>query len=111
MLYLIESQAIDNAVAGPPEQVIPLVEGAIIPSFKMLVEAEHGKKITGGSTAGRRAWAIVADFPSHEEANRWVMSLPFWTIQTVVITPLVSFQSQLDTVLKTVQDLKSRVKK
>lgn len=111
MLYLIESEAIDNVIAGPPEQVVPLAEGRIIPSFKMLIEGERAKKFTGGSFAGQRAWAVIADFPNHEEANKWVMGLPFWNIQTARITPLVSFQSQLDSVNRTLQDLKSHLKK
>jgi hypothetical protein len=111
MLYLIESKAIDSVVAGPPEQVITFIENVTMPSFKMLVEGERSKKFTGGIIAGRRAWAIIADFPNHEEANKWVMGLPFWGTQIVEITPLIPFQSQMDSVNKMVQDLKSRQKK
>ena len=107
MLYLIKAQAIENAVAGPPEQVIPLVENVIIPSFKMLVEGERGKKFMGGAIAGRRGWAVIADFPGHEDMNRWVMGMPFWNMQNTEVLPLVSFQSQLDSLSKRMQDVKS----
>ena len=111
MLYLIKSKAIDNAISGPPEQVIPFIENMVIPSLKMLAEGERSKKFVGGAIAGRRGWAVIADFPNHEEANKWVMSLPFWGTETVRIRPLVSFQGELESISKLVQNAKSMLKK
>jgi hypothetical protein len=111
MLYLIRSQAVDNAIAGPPEQSIEFAENVAIPSLKMLAKGERSKKLTGGAIAGRRGWAIIVDFPNHEEASKWVMSLPFWNVETTEITPLVSFQSHLDSITKIVQNLKAMLKK
>ena len=110
MQYLIRSKAGENVIAGPPEQAISLVENVAIPSLKMLAEGERSKKFVGGAVAGQRGWAIIADFPNNDEANKWVMSLPFWTIETVEIIPLVSFQSQADSVNKVVQGMKSMLK-
>lgn len=110
MLYLLMSKGIDNVIDGAPEEVVTLGENVIIPSFKMLAEGEGSKKFVGGELPGQRAWVIIADFPNHEEANKWVMSLPFWNLQHVEIMPLVSFQSQLDSINKMIQTLKSRLK-
>jgi hypothetical protein len=111
MLYLIKSKAIDNVVAGPPEQMIPLAENVLLPSFKTLTEGERVKKFAGGALAGARGFAIIADFANHDEANTWVMSLPFWNQQIVEITPLVSFQSRVDSVTKMVQNWKAMLRK
>ncbi len=111
MLYLIEAKAIDSAVAGPPEQVVPILENQVIPSYKTIIEGERSKKFTGGVLAGRRAWAIIGDFPTNDEAHKWVTSLPFWTIQEVEITAMVSFQSQLDAGTRIVQNMKSMLKR
>ena len=111
MLYLIEAKAIDSAVAGAPEQVVPILENQVIPSYKTIVEGERGKKFTGGVLAGRRSWAIIVDFPNNDEAHKWVSSLPFWTIQDVEITPMVSFQTQLDGATRIMQNMKSMLKK
>jgi hypothetical protein len=111
MQYLIKSKAVDGVIAGPSEQAVSFTENVAIPSLKMLAEGERSKKFVGGSIAGLRGWAVIADFPNHEEANRWVMSLPFWTVETVEITPLVSFQSEADSISKLVQGMKSMLKK
>jgi hypothetical protein len=111
MQYLIKSKAVDTVIAGPPEQAASMAENVAIPSLKMLAEGERSKKFVGGAIAGQRAWAVIADFPNHEEANRWVMSLPFWNVETVEIIPLVSFQSHADSISKLVQGMKSTLKK
>ena len=106
MQYLITLNAIETAYGGSSEQVISRAENTIIPSFKMLVDEERSNKISGGAIPGRRHLVIIADFPNHEEANRWVMSLPFFNMQTVDISPLISFQSQQDAITKRMQDIK-----
>ena len=111
MLYLIESKAIDTAVSQSPEQNITVIENLVIPSYKVLVEAERSKKITGGVIAGQRGWAFIGDFPNNDEVNKWVNSMPFWTIQNVEIKPLVSFQSQIDGATRIMQNMKSMLKK
>jgi len=111
MQYLIIGKAVDTVVAGPLEQAVSVSENVAIPSLKMLVEGERNKKFVGGSIAGRRGWAVIVDFPNNEEANKWVMSLPFWTVETVEIIPLVSFQSEVDSISKLAQGMKSMLKK
>ena len=94
-----------------PDEMISFMENVVLPSYKMLVEGDRNKKYTGGQIAGQRAWAIIADFPNHEEANKWVTSIPYWAYYTVKIMPIVSFQNQTDAANKMVQDIKSRQKK
>jgi hypothetical protein len=111
MLYLIKALSIDSVLAGPLEQRVEYAEKQALPSLKILAEGERSKKLMGGTIAGRRGWAIIGDFPSNEEANKWAMSLPFWNAQTVDITPLVPFQGQVDSVTTLVQNMKSMLKK
>ncbi len=111
MLYLIEAKAIEDIGAMAIDQQISFMQDVIIPTYKIITEGERNKKNTGGMLAGRKAWVIIADFPNHEEANKWVMSLPIWPVYTFKIKPLVTFQSQMDAVSKLVQDLKSKQKK
>ncbi len=109
MLYLIEAKLMVGA-AGPPEQVIAMTENVVVPSYKMLVEGERSKKFMGGGLAGRKGWAVIGDFASNDEVGKWVESLPFWTVQDVEITPMVSFQGQLDAATRILQNMKSMVK-
>lgn len=110
MLYLIISKAVGNAIAGPPEQAVSFLENVALPSLKMLAEGERNKKFAGGAIAGQRGWAIVADFPSNEEVDKWIRRLPFWVIETSEIMPLVSFQSELDSSTEIVQAMKAMLK-
>jgi hypothetical protein len=111
MLYLIKALSIDSVLAGPLEQRIEFAEKQALPSMKMLADGERSKKLMGGAIAGRRGWAIIGEFASNEEADKWAMSLPFWNAQTVEITPLASFQGRVDGINTLVQNMKSMLKK
>jgi hypothetical protein len=111
MQYLIISKAVGNAISGPPEQAIGVLENVALPSLKILAEGERNKKFVGGAIAGQRGWAIVADFANNEEADKWIRRLPFWVVETSEIIPLVSFQSELDFSNEIVQAMKSMLKK
>jgi len=112
VLYLIETKASEDIALGKsPEQTVSFMESVVLPTCKMLVDGEKKSSHIGGQIAGQRAHAIIADFPNHEEANKWVTSLPFWPFYTFKVTPLVSFQSEMDAANKTVKALKSRQKK
>ncbi len=111
MLYLIESEAAEGVAVGlSTDQMVSVMENIVLPTYKMLVEGERNKKYMGGQKAGRRAFAILADFPSHEEANKWVTSLPYWTFYKVDITPIVPFQNQLDAANRLLQNVKAMPK-
>lgn len=109
MLYLIETRASEDIALGKsPDQTISFMQEVVMPTCKMLIEGERTRKHTGGQLAGQRAHAIIADFSSHEEVDKWVTSLPFWPFYTFKVTPLVSFQSELDAAHKTLDVLKSK---
>ncbi len=107
MLYLIKFKANEDVIAGAPEQVVPRAENMIIPSLKMLAELERQKKLTGGALAGQRAGVCVMDFPSHEEAGKFVMGMPWWGLHNWHIMPLQPFQSQVEMASKNIANLKS----
>lgn len=111
MLYLIEAEAAEGIAVGlSPDQMISVMENIVLPTYKILADGERNKKYVGGQKAGRRAFAIIADFPSHEDANKWVTGLPYWTYYTVDVTPIVPFQSQLDAANKLLQNVKAMQK-
>ncbi len=110
MLYLIKGEAMPN-VPAQPEQVVVMLENMMLPSLKALAGMEREKKLVGGTMAGRRAFAIILEAPSNEEVEKWLQSLPFWGIVDWRVTPLVSFQTRLDSVTSMVQRVKALLKK
>ena len=109
MMYLIRGEA--NPMPGQPEQVVGMFENMILPSLKALATMEREKKLVGGSTAGRRALAIILEASSNEDVEKWLQALPFWGMVEWKVTPLVSFQTRFDGATSMVQRMKAMLKK
>ena len=109
MLYLIKLKGIENVLAGPPAANVALIENQILPTLKILAGLEKDGKLTGGSMAGRRELLFVMDFPSNEEAGKFVMSLPWWPVHDCEIVALQSIASHVPIIEQALQHLKSQV--
>ena len=95
MLYLIRMRGVETAIAGPPQATIPAIENMILPTLKTLAGLERDKKLTGGAVAGQRDTFVIMDFPSNDEAGKFVIGLPWWPIHNCEITPLQPLQTHV----------------
>jgi hypothetical protein len=107
MLYLIKLKGIENVIAGLPQANIATIENMILPTLKMLAGLEKEKKLTGGAMSGRREIQFVMDFPSNDEAGKWVMSLPWWPVHDCEVIALQPIQSHVPMVEQALKQLKS----
>lgn len=110
MQYLITLKGIDNAIAGPPNVIVPVIENMILPTLKKLAELERDKKLTGGSFAGQREIAFVMDFPSNDEAGKFVMGLPWWPIHNCEVIPLQPIQTHVAFAEQSLKQMKAMMK-
>jgi hypothetical protein len=110
MQYLIKMKGIENVLAGPPEANIANMENMILPTLKTLAGLEKNGKITGGAMAGRREIAFVMDFPSNDEAGKFVMGLPWWPLHDCEVIALQPIQSHVPMVEQAISRLKAMVK-
>ncbi len=79
----------------PPQQMAQLLERAIIPSMEALAKMEEEKKIlAGGGIVGVRAGVGIMEVASNEELSRTLVSLPFWGLMKVEVTPLQTFEEK-----------------
>jgi hypothetical protein len=110
VLYLIKMKGIENVLAGPPEANISLMENMILPTLKILAGLEKDGKLRGGAMSGRREIQFVMDFPSNDEAGKWLMGLPWWPVHDCEIIALQPIASHIPMVAEAVQRLKGMVK-
>lgn len=87
MLYLIE------ATEGPgwtsPEEGREVLEGGILPLFDHLADLEaDGTILAGGLPVGDRAFTLVLEADSNEQADRIVRDIPGWSVLRWSVTPL-----------------------
>ncbi len=95
MRYLVTAEFVDPGPLLPPQQLGQLMEQLVLPSFEALAKLEEQKKVLGGGIyAGGRAGAFILDVASHDEANRLLMSLPFWGVVKWTLTPLQGFRER-----------------
>ena len=78
MMYLVTGEWVEVGALLPPEQLVPILDQAILPSLEMLARWEEEGKIQGGIFPGERAGAWVMEADSSEEVGRTLASLPFW---------------------------------
>jgi hypothetical protein len=78
MLYLVTGEWIEVGVLLPPEQIVPILDEAILPSLEKLAQWEEEGKIHGGIFPAERAGAWVMEADSSEDVGQFLASLPFW---------------------------------
>ena len=110
MLYLIKMKGIENVLAGPPEANIALMETMILPTLKTLTGLEKDGKLRGGAMSGRRELLFVMDFPSNDEAGKFVMGLPWWPVHDCEVIALQPIQSHVPMVEQAIKQTKAMVR-
>jgi hypothetical protein len=107
MLYSITCKITENWYGMPPNVAGPIVENLVIPGMKLLADMEKKGKLKGGSFAGQPEGTFIAEFPSNEEASRFVTGLPFWSLYHWEIKPLESFNDTIMDAQKNLETLKA----
>lgn len=110
-LYLVIGEYLDPGALVPPQGVVQIVEQVVLPSFEALAKLQKQKKIVaGGIHAGDRKGAFILDVADNDEANRVLMSLPFWGLVKWTLTPLQSFRERATDEAKLIAQLKASLK-
>lgn len=110
-LYLVIGEYIDPGALLPPQGVVHVVEQAVLPSFEALAKLQKQKKVVaGGIYSGAKAGAFILDVADNDEANRVMMSLPFWGLVKWTLTPLQSFRERAADEAKMIAQLKATLK-
>jgi len=96
MRYLVVGEFVDPGPLLPLQQLVQLLEQAVLPSLEALAKLEDEKKVLGGGVlAGARGGAFILDVASHDEANRILQNLPFWGVLKWTLTPLQGFRERV----------------
>ena len=96
MKFLVTGAWVELGALLTPEQVIPLLEQAVVPSLELLAQWEEQGKIGGGVFPGERETAFVLEAASSEEVGQLLSSLPFWPMMKWHVRPLQSIRSGVE---------------
>ena len=92
MQFLVTGEWVEVGALLPPAQMVPIMDGLVLPSLEMFVQWEREGRIRGGILAGQRAGTFVLEAAS-AEAGDLLSSLPFWGLVEWEVTALQSFAS------------------
>jgi hypothetical protein len=94
MLFHVQGEWIELGHATPPQHVVGVLEGAVIPSLRMLAQwQDEGQILAGGVYPGERAGAWIFEAGSASEMGSLLSSLPFWGMMKWTVRALQSTQS------------------
>jgi hypothetical protein len=84
----------------------------IVPSFKLLLEWEKKKKITGGGVpVGDRALVFIAEAKSNDDLDKMLRQLPVWGVLDWDVSPLQTFAQRAKLERQFLKDVKRAKKK
>jgi len=106
MRYLVIGENIDAGYLLPPDHVAAAVEGAVIPSFRILAKLEQEGRLWGGLFPGERGGAFVLDVESPEQLNQVVGELPFSGLVKWQVKALIDFNTGADQAAQAMQLMK-----
>lgn len=110
-LYLVIGEYLDPGALLPPQGAAQIVEQTVLPSLEALAKLQKQKKIVaGGIYSGDRRGAFILDVADNDEANRVLMSLPFWGLVKWTLTPMQSFRERATDEAKLVAQFKATFK-
>ncbi|HZU07490.1 MAG TPA: muconolactone Delta-isomerase family protein [Chloroflexota bacterium] len=88
MEFLVTGEWVEHGALLPPDQVVQVLETAVLPSLQLLAQWEGEGRVRGGILAGQRAGIYLLEAASAEEVGRLLASLPFWGMVRWSVTPL-----------------------
>jgi muconolactone delta-isomerase len=77
----------------PIDQLLGVIQEAVLPSVERLIELKAQRKVvTGGYPIGQRAMVFFIETDSEEELYEILESLPLSEVAEARVTPLKSFE-------------------
>jgi hypothetical protein len=104
VLYLVTAQF---TATPPPNEVAPMIEGAVLPSLEILSTMFNQNRLAGGMFVGQHGFTFVVDAASHKDVDDLLKNLPFWSLHAWTVAPLVSFADALERERAVLTNLKS----
>lgn len=93
MQYLVEGSGGPGFMS--PEEVVEILEAAILPTFEHLTSLEaNGRIRAGGLPVADRAFVFIVEASSNDEVDRLVRDIPAWGALDWTVTPLQSFSGR-----------------
>lgn len=96
MQFLVTGHNVDVGPLLPPEQLVMVIEQAIVPTFEVFAQWEQAGTIRGGLFAGERAGAFILEAASAEEVGQMIGSLPAAGLVKWEVKALQSFRSSIE---------------
>lgn len=98
MQFLVVGRYTEPGPLLPPEQIVPLVRGRVLPTMETCAnwEEKEGRIKAGGVLAGQRVAAFIMEADTGEEIGELLSSLPLWHDLKLEVTPLQSFRSCIE---------------
>lgn len=95
MRYLVTTESVDSGELMAPKQNAALIEDAVLPTLKLLIEWEKAGKAKCGIFTGRRGGTMIVDADSNEALNDMLQQLPVWGFSEIDVIPLDSMEHRL----------------
>ncbi len=101
MLYYVQADMI-GGYPLPPEQWLNLV----VKQLELIIELKkQGKILIHGAFVGRQSGCFIWDVDSNEELQSLLTGLPLWPFMDWDIVPMISTETGLATVKKSISEL------
>src|SRR5258708_24997959 len=93
MQYLVEGA--HGPLPSSPAEAAALLKAVVIPHFDYLIKLQaEGRILAGGIPVGDRAFALIIEAASHDEADRIIRDMPLWGGLEWTVTPLQSIAAR-----------------
>jgi hypothetical protein len=94
------------------EEATEIFNQVILPSFKLILDWEKKKKITGGGVpVGDRSVIFIAEAKSNDDLDKMLRQLPFWPALDWEVAPLQTFSQRAKLDRQTLKDMNKAAKK
>jgi len=97
MLYMVTFEYVETGPLYPPDKIPKLVDKGIGMSLDAVValsKQQNSPFKAGGVFAGSKSSVMILDVSGHKELSETIQSFPFWSIMTVRVVPLQSFDER-----------------
>lgn len=94
-----------------PEEAVEVLQGVVLPTFKVLNELEKRKRIiAGGLPVGDRSLVFIAEAKSNDELDQILRKLPMWGELDWEVTPLQTFNGRAKQERQALRELKRSIR-
>lgn len=111
MQYLVQLRLSSSARPMTQEDGIAFIEQFIFPTLELCKRLQEAGKIAGGGPlCGAVALALIVNAESAKELDGLITSLPVWTRMETDVTPLITFDDRMQSVVPLREALKAQMR-